>query len=47
MLLILLFDIYTGKIYVKNGSTLPHQAYILVLAVIFHVMYRILNGDKL
>lgn len=43
MLLILLFDIYSGKIYIKDGSTLPHQAYILVLPVLLHVMYRILK----
>jgi hypothetical protein len=42
MLLILLFDIYTGKIY--DTATIPHQAYILVLAVVMHIMYRIMNG---
>lgn len=45
MLLLLFFDIYSGKIY-KTGPTLPHQAYILVLAVIIHIMYRIMNGNE-
>lgn len=44
MLLILLFDIYTGKIY-ETGPTIPHKAYIVVLAVIMHIIYRAMNGD--
>lgn len=46
MLLILLFDIYTGNIY-EIGPTIPHHAYIVVLAVTMHIMYRIMNGDIL
>ena len=41
MLLILLFDIYNNE----NISTLPHQSYIIVLAVFIHIMYKIFNGD--
>lgn len=44
MLLVLLFDIYTGKVY-EIGPTIPHQAYIVVLVVIMHIMYRMMNGD--
>lgn len=46
MLLILLSDIYTGKIY-ETGPTIPHQVYIVVLAVIMDIMYRMMNGDIL
>jgi hypothetical protein len=40
MLLILSYDIYTGKAYIKDGGTLPHQVYILVLPVLIHVIWK-------
>lgn len=40
MLLILLYDAYTGNAYIKNGSTLPAKSYIIVLVALVHVMYR-------
>lgn len=40
MLLILLYDVYTGNAYIKNGSTLPAKYYIIVLVALVHVMYR-------
>lgn len=45
ILLILLFDIYTGKVYIKNGSTLPHQVYVLALPALLHIMYKILTYE--
>lgn len=40
MLLVLLYDVYTGNAYIKNGSTLPAKSYIIVLMALTHMMYR-------
>lgn len=46
---ILLYDLQVGNIVpgVKGGGTLPHQAYILVLPALAHILYKCLRGELL
>lgn len=36
----LLWDIQTGKAYIKDGTTLPHWSYIIVLVAMAKMMYE-------
>lgn len=49
LLLILVYDLQVGNIVpgVKGGGTLPHQAYVLVLPALIHIMYRGLKGESI
>lgn len=49
LLFVMLYDLQVGNIVpgVKGGGTLPHQAYILVLPALAHILYKCLRGESL
>ena len=49
LLLILVYDLQVGNIVpgVKGGGTLPHQAYVLVLPALIHIMYKAWKGESI
>lgn len=49
LLLILFYDLQVGNIVpgIKGGGTLPHQAYVLTLPGLIHIIYKGLKGESL
>ncbi len=49
LLLVLFYDLQVGNIVpgIKGGGTLPHQAYVLVLPALIHMMYKAVKGESI